>query len=104
MRVSMWSPWPGPTATATRPEVATRLSASMAPSSATAPRLSSMVRGAGNILARSGIRAPSVTDGYGTGLGQVVVVVHLDPVDLADWGGVDYLAAVDHLLIAVLVV
>src|SRR5580700_9954528 len=107
----MPSPWPGPTATATRPSVAMRRSASSAPRPATAPGRMSTTSGAVSILASSGMPATlAVTGDLLTVTGnlarpaQVPVVVNLHPIHGANGRRRDLAAAVRELLIAVLVV
>src|SRR5580698_3298172 len=104
----MLSPWPGPRATATRPEVAMRRSASSAPRPATAPGRTSISNGAGSIRASRGMSARlvhfcghvitfgnhprrpgggrSVARGDDAGAAQVIMVVDLHPRDVPDGG------------------
>src|SRR5262249_47350640 len=98
---AIWSPWPGPTAMATRPSVAMRRSASNSPRGAIAPRRTSIESGAGSIRVSRGI---SVALGDPAGFLQVVVVVDLGPPARAEPCGRDLAAAVHELLVAVLVV
>src|SRR6202034_3429214 len=108
---AMLSPWPGPTATATRPEVAMRRSASRSPSAQIAPGRTSMTIGAASIRARSGMPARlAVTSNLLTVTGnlprpaQVSVVVDFHPVDHADRHRSDLPAPVREFLVAVLVI
>src|SRR6266566_3664844 len=103
---AMLSPCPGPTATATRPSVAIRRSASNALKPVTASRRTSMNNGAGIIRASSGIEEPPHASAPGRDLtrpAQVVVVVDLDPLHRTYWCHRDSPAAISEFLVAILV-
>src|ERR1700683_2780113 len=106
------SPWPGPTATATRPEVAIRRSASSVPRPLMAPAETSITSGAASMRASSGISllrprrlaARLAAAGDCPGPLQIGVVVDLDPVNRPDGRGEHRAAPPGELGEAVLVV